>query len=100
MTAGKQISQAAHASLGAFMEAKKTDREKWTNEGMKKIILKVGSEIELLELYELVNEAKLPHQLVSDKGLTQVKSGTITALGIGPAPDAKIDKITGKLKLL
>jgi len=47
-----------------------------------------------------VKNAKLPHFLVKDAGLTQLKVGTITCLGIGPSEEKKIDKITGKLKLL
>jgi len=100
MGKGKLCSQSAHASILAYLKAKETYRKKWLKEGMKKIVLKVSSEKELIELYKLAKKEELPCELIIDKGLTQVKSGTITALGIGPADDRKIDKITGKLKLL
>ncbi|TFH44537.1 MAG: peptidyl-tRNA hydrolase, partial [ANME-2 cluster archaeon] len=38
--------------------------------------------------------------LITDAGLTQIASGTITVLGIGPAPVEKLEKVVGKLKSL
>jgi PTH2 family peptidyl-tRNA hydrolase len=67
---------------------------------MKKVILKVSEEKDLIELHKKAKKEKLPCQLIEDMGLTQIEPGSMTALGIGPAEDRKIDKITGKLKLL
>jgi PTH2 family peptidyl-tRNA hydrolase len=67
---------------------------------MKKIILKASSEKELMNLFKSAKKEKLPSELIYDAGLTQIEPGTLTALGIGPAEDSKVDKITGKLKLL
>jgi len=100
MGKGKLVSQCSHASVATFLQAKEVDRNKWIISGMKKIVLKVSSEKELKDLFKKAKEEKLPCELIADRGLTQLKAGTITALGIGPAPDSKVDKITGKLKLL
>jgi PTH2 family peptidyl-tRNA hydrolase len=100
MSRGKQISQACHASVAAFLKAKKSDKEKWINGGMKKVVLKVSGLKELKNIHKLAKKEKLPCELIKDRGLTQIKPGSTTALGIGPASDKKIDKITGKLKLL
>jgi PTH2 family peptidyl-tRNA hydrolase len=100
MDKGKLCSQSCHASVASFLKSKKQDKEKWIREGMKKIILKVSNEKELIELYKLSKKEKLPCEIIIDAGLTQIKPGSVTALGIGPADNKKIDKITGKLKLL
>ena len=100
MGKGKLCSQSCHASIAAFLKAKPADKEEWINEGMKKVVLKVPGEKELLNLYKLAKKEKLACELIKDAGLTQIEPGSVTALGIGPADDSKIDKITGKLKLL
>jgi peptidyl-tRNA hydrolase, PTH2 family len=100
MQKGKIASQSAHASIAAFLKANGDDREEWVGGGMKKIILKVSSEKELLGLFKSAKKERLPCELIYDAGLTQVDPGTMTALGIGPAEDSRIDGLTGKLKLL
>ncbi len=100
MSEGKKSVQVAHASLGAFRKAKKSVIDNWIKHGEKKVVLQVESKRELLRLYEKAKREKLPTLLVRDAGLTELKAGTETALGIGPDEDRKIDKITGSLKLL
>jgi PTH2 family peptidyl-tRNA hydrolase len=60
----------------------------------------VKDEKELLEFEVFANDLGLPNALIVDRGLTQIPEGTITCLGIGPAPAELIDRLTGKLKLL
>lgn len=100
MSAGKRIAQACHASVGAALNADGKNLSEWNGTGSKKIALKASGEGMLKDLYEKAKKMRLPCFLVSDAGLTELKEGTITALGIGPAGEKKIDKITGSIKLL
>ncbi|MEM3637982.1 MAG: peptidyl-tRNA hydrolase Pth2 [Conexivisphaerales archaeon] len=103
MGKGKLAAQVAHAAVSSALEAQKEHREwfrEWLNEGQAKIVVKVSSEDELRRLKEMADDAKLPSSLIVDRGLTQLEPGTVTCLGIGPAPSQLVDKLTGKLKLL
>jgi len=103
LSKGKTAVQAGHAAVSAAEEARKHRREwweAWLNEGQCKVAVKVKSEAELLALEKMAEEMALPYALIVDRGLTEIPPGTITCLGIGPAPAEKIDKITGNLPLL
>ncbi|MCX8197253.1 MAG: peptidyl-tRNA hydrolase Pth2 [Candidatus Micrarchaeota archaeon] len=102
MGRGKLAAQASHASLLACRMAEKHNREyvnEWEKEGQKKIVLKVASLGELLELYEKMKK-EIPCALVQDAGHTQLEPGTITCFAAGPAPEEKVDKFVRHLKLL
>ena len=103
MSKGKIAAQAGHAAVSAAQDAfvhHKKWWEAWLYEGQKKVAVKVPSEKELGELEEAADELGLPHALIIDRGLTEIPEGSVTCLGIGPAPSAMIDRLTGKLKLL
>lgn len=103
MGKGKIAAQASHASVEGYIETAVTDPEKaerWWGEGQKKIVLKVKSERELMELKRTAKEKGLLAIVIRDAGHTQIKAGTATALVIGPDEEGKIDSVTGKLKLL
>lgn len=97
---GKLIAHALHAAIGAMRKIDNETIKKWENEGGKKVVLKVHALKELKEIESKLKKVKIPYFLVKDAGLTQLKAGTITALGTGPIEEKKIDKITGKLRLL
>jgi peptidyl-tRNA hydrolase, PTH2 family len=102
MGKGKIAAQVSHASLSAFRKSELADKftaRKWEAEGQKKVVLKVGSESELLALYEQMKR-EIPCALIRDAGHTQVEPGTATCFGAGPAEESKIDKFTKELKLL
>jgi len=100
MGKGKLVSQGSHASIAAFLKSGPEKQKAWREEGSKKVVLKVKDEDELVKIYRAAVSAKLAAVLIIDRGLTQVPESTTTAVGIGPDDDGKIDKITGKLKLL
>lgn len=103
MGVGKLVVQACHASLEASEEARRKNPELWTRwreEGAKKVAVRVSSLEELEELEKKCRSYRLPVALIIDRGLTQLPPNTPTALGIGPATEADVDKVTGGLKLL
>lgn len=100
MGKGKIAAQACHASLSSYKKASKRSIRQWESFGQKKVVLKVSSEKELLELYHIVKERGLPCALITDAGHTQIEPNTKTCIGIGPAINSEIDKLTGHLKLL
>lgn len=100
---GKIAAQAGHAAVSAAQDAyvhHKKWWEAWLFEGQRKIAVKVQNEKELLALEEQTKDLGLPNALIVDRGLTQIPEGTVTCLGIGPAPAEMIDRLTGKLPLL
>lgn len=97
---GKMAVQVAHASVETFVRVSEKIQKTWLEEGQKKIVLKVGSEEDLLFIFEQAKRAGLPTSLIRDAGLTQIPPGTKTAVGIGPAEEKEIDRITCTLSLL
>ena len=102
MSAGKLSVQVAHAAVACALEAK-TRKPKWFSawyaEGQRKVVVKVQSKEELMPLKEMAARASLPLALISDAGLTELPPNTTTCLGIGPAPENEVDRITGSLPL-
>ncbi|MDD2678482.1 MAG: peptidyl-tRNA hydrolase Pth2 [Candidatus Nanoarchaeia archaeon] len=102
MDKGKLVSQGAHASVAAAYKTLQKNPDvfkKWAG-SMKKIVLKVNGEKELMDLKAKAGKAKLVVELIRDAGRTQIMPGSITAIGIGPDLEDKIDGITRDLKLL
>lgn len=97
---GKLAVQVAHASLDSYKKASPKAREEWESEGSKKVVLEAQGLKELLDLQKKARTIGLPCSLIRDAGKTQLRPGTITCLGIGPDSEERIDKVTGKLKIL
>ena len=100
MDKGKMIAHAIHAAIDSMRRSDEDIIKKWEKEGSKKIVLKINSMKEFEKVEGQLKKAKIPFVVIKDAGLTQLKRGTVTAMGIGPIEEKKIDKITGKLKLL
>jgi PTH2 family peptidyl-tRNA hydrolase len=102
MGKGKIAAQCAHASVEAFLQAQDKNPDfalKWLAEFQKKVVLKVDSRQKLYSIYSQAKK-KFACALIKDAGHTQLKPGTTTVLGIGPAPEKDLDELTGHLKLL
>jgi PTH2 family peptidyl-tRNA hydrolase len=100
MSCGKQCAQLAHAAVIAYDMAEKGTRKAWLAEGQKKVALKVPDERALFEIKVIAEHAGISAALVQDAGLTEIPPGTVTALGLGPAKNEDLDRITGHLSLL
>jgi PTH2 family peptidyl-tRNA hydrolase len=97
---GKLASQVAHASVAAFLRAAPESQARWLSAGMRKIVLGCESTEQLTALLARATERGIPSELICDAGRTVVEAGTATCLGLGPAPDSDLDKVTGALKLV
>ncbi|KAL7719320.1 peptidyl-tRNA hydrolase [Entamoeba marina] len=103
MGKGKIAAQCGHAAVGCVLKAQQVTPKalsKWREYGQAKVALKIDSLDQLEELHLLTKEMNIVNKVICDAGRTQIEPGTITVLGIGPAPCSVIDTITGKLKLL
>ena len=103
LTPGKAAVQAAHAAVMLALHAEQRDRvafDRWVVAGQKKIALVVPTLDDLEAIERAARARRVPVVWVEDAGLTEVPPGTRTCLGLGPAPAAEIDAITGELALL
>ena len=103
MGIGKIASQVGHAAVLGVERCRKYNKlwlRNWFNEGQPKIVVKVNSFEELLKVQTDAEKLMMPLVIVQDRGLTQIPTGTVTCIGIGPAPSEIIDKVTSNLKLL
>jgi PTH2 family peptidyl-tRNA hydrolase len=103
MGTGKIAAQVAHAAVMGAEKVKASRREwfnSWFAAGQAKVVVKAKNIEELMEVRMRAEDLNLPVVQVQDSGLTQIPSGTVTCIGIGPAPSDLIDKVTFELKLL
>jgi PTH2 family peptidyl-tRNA hydrolase len=122
MRRGKEIAQGAHASMAwlrqrvlqgltptaatgttsaatGLVELSEVERT-WLERSNRKVTVKVGSEEQLMAVYEQALRAGLVTHLITDGGLTEFGGvPTRTCLGIGPDYDDRIDPVTGDLEL-
>ncbi|ORY64461.1 peptidyl-tRNA hydrolase PTH2-domain-containing protein [Pseudomassariella vexata] len=108
MTKGKIAAQASHATLACYKTMSKkspTSSEgqilkRWERLGQAKIAVQVKSQEELLVLMGKARSLGITAEVIQDAGRTQIDPGSLTVLGVGPAPKSLVDQVTGGLKLL
>ena len=101
MRRGKEIAQGAHAAMKATLEnLDHPDVRAWLAGQFAKVALGVDSEEEMLRLVAAARSAGLVTATIVDAGRTEFHGvPTLTADAIGPADVARIDTITGHLRL-
>ena len=123
MRKGKLAAQCAHAAMKIILDlmnksnpnpyglVAKTKRDfaipdvdplnVWLNGRFTKVVVSVDSEQELLDIKAKADAAGIRTALITDAGLTEFHGiPTNTCIAVGPDYPAKIDPITGTLKLL
>ena len=102
MGKGKIAAQVGHACVLGAENVRKSHPEWYDSwwQGQEKVVVKVPGPKELDEIKKHAIDLGLPWSEVTDAGHTQIAPGTTTCISIGPAPEEKIDKVTGDLKLL
>ena len=100
MGRGKAAAQVAHAAVAATLTATGSPRLRaWVADGQPKVVVRVESESQLLDVVERAHAHRLPVELVEDAGRTQLEPGTPTCAAIGPADDDAFEPVTGELRL-
>lgn len=114
MRTGKYIAQGAHASLGALLSLSRMstvgnnlviplDNEfvrDWVIGRFTKVTCYVETDEDLVFIHNSAKLAGIATALITDAGLTEFGGvPTLTAVGVGPDDEEKINKITGHLPL-
>lgn len=108
MVVGKIAAQCSHATLACYKTMSGAAPEspasklllRWERHGQAKVALQVKSQQELVDLRFKALDLGITAEVIQDAGRTQIEAGSLTVLGVGPAPKSLVDKVTGHLKLL
>ena len=100
MGRGKIAAQVAHAAVTAVLASRDADLAAWLSQGQPKVVLKVTTGEELLDLAGQARAEGLVAEVIHDAGRTQVAPGTATCCAIGPADSDRVDRVTAGLPLL
>ena len=103
MGKGKIAAQVGHLCMEVALGLERNQPrllQAWTRRGQAKVVLKALDSEEMHLLIDHAKEANLLTWSIRDAGRTQIPSGSMTVIGIGPAPVDQLDAVTGHLKLL
>ena len=103
LSRGKLAAQCGHAAVECALKAKReTPRklENWRTNGARKIVVEAPSLDTLKRLFGAAQAADIGAYMVRDAGHTEIPSGTITVVGLGPDTRDKIDTLTGGFSLV
>ncbi|KAI7753011.1 hypothetical protein M8C21_031567 [Ambrosia artemisiifolia] len=102
MGKGKIAAQCSHATLGLYkkiLHRAPKALSRWEMCGQVKVVVKIESEDDMLELQKRAKSLAIPTHIVIDAGRTQIAPNSRTVMAVlGPAD--MVDDVTGGLKLL
>ena len=107
MGKGKAAAQCLHATLALYKKITSSTSasynpqmvQRWERNGQAKITLQVPDQETMDMLFAQAMSIGVNAAIIHDAGRTQIAAGSATVLGLGPAPKAVLDQITGDLKL-
>ncbi|EDK37577.2 hypothetical protein PGUG_01675 [Meyerozyma guilliermondii ATCC 6260] len=107
MGKGKAAAQCSHATLALYKKITSSTSasynpqmvQRWERNGQAKITLQVPDQETMDMLFAQAMSIGVNAAIIHDAGRTQIAAGSATVLGLGPAPKAVLDQITGDLKL-
>ena len=103
MGKGKIAAQCSHAAVGAYKKLQAQNIKLlrcWEYCGQPKVVVKCQDEMELIALHQHAKAVGVTATIIQDAGRTQIAAGSKTVLGVGPASEQLVNKITSHLKLL
>ena len=103
LSKGKLAAQVGHAVMECTLKADRVipkTLERYRKEGARKIVVAVKDADEMKRLYGAISSVGIVCHLVKDAGHTEIPPGTMTVMGIGPAPRDSIDAFTADLQLV
>lgn len=110
-TAGKMAAQCSHATLSCYKKIGRAAQKnptspearilrRWEQRGQAKVAVQIKGQDGLMDLMGIARSLDITAEVIADAGRTQIDAGSLTVLGVGPAPKSLVDKVTGHLKLL
>ena len=103
LSKGKLAAQCGHAAVECALKAKRESPrtlEKWRTNGARKVVIEAPSLDALKRLFGAAQAAGIIAYMVRDAGHTEIPSGTVTVVGLGPDTRQRIDEYTSGFSLV
>ena len=103
LSKGKLAAQCSHAAVECALKAKRECPKKldaWRENGARKIVVEASNLDALKRVFGEAQAAGIVSYMVRDAGHTEIPSGTITVVGLGPDSRDLIDSLTGTFRLV
>ena len=103
LSRGKLAAQCGHAAVECALKAAREcpkQLESWREDGARKIVVEAPNLDALKRVFGAAQAADIVCYMVHDAGHTEIPSGTVTVVGLGPGSRDSIDALTGSFGLV